>query len=435
MRHRSTTCALLLGLLAPGTWVQPQAQTLVADPGESARVIVKFKADSPLLRKRSLSVAMQHGERAEALGQRIGLGAGRLRAGHGRSERAQVVTASGIGSAALAARLAQESDVEYAVVDQRRKRLSAPNDALYAASVSISPASGQWYLRAPDSVVKSSINAEAAWDITTGSPSIVVADLDTGVVFDHVDLGRVANGGTSGGNLLPGYDFVTSDFIGNDGAAQAGRDSDPSDPGDWVTLADVRSPANIIGCGVSEISNSSWHGTQTAGLIGAVTNNGIGMASVGRNIRVLPVRVLGKCGGFDSDIIAGMRWAAGLPVPNVPDNPNPARVLNMSLGGTGACSAAYVQAIAEINAKGAVVIAAAGNTTGHSVGSPANCSGVIGVGGVRHVGTKVGFSDLGPEIAISAPGGNCVNTAAGTACLYPILTTINAATSTALACG
>ncbi len=107
--------------------------------------------------------------------------------------------------------------------------------------------------------------------------------------------------------------------------------------------------------------DSSWHGTQTSGLIGALTNNGIGMASVGRIVRILPVRVLGKCGGFDSDIIAGMRWAAGLDVPGAPVNPTPARVLNLSLGGDGACTAAYTDAVAEINAAGAVVVASAGN--------------------------------------------------------------------------
>jgi len=147
---------------------------------------------------------------------------------------------------------------------------------------------------------------------------------------------------------------------------------------------------------------------------------------------VLPVRVLGKCGGLDSDIIAGMRWAAGLSVPGVPANPTPARVINMSLGGDGACSAAYQQAIAEVNAVGTVVVASAGNSSGHAVGVPANCSGVLAVGGLRHVGTKVGFSSLGPEVAISAPGGNCVNTATGTPCLYPILTSSNTGTTTPL---
>ena len=80
----------------------------------------------------------------------------------------------------------------------------------------------------------------------------------------------------------------------------------------------------------------------------------------------------------------------------------------------GSCSAAYRDAIAAVNAAGAVVVASAGNSTGHAVGTPANCPGVIAVGGLRHAGTKVGYSDLGPEISISAPAGNCINTAAGT---------------------
>jgi len=145
---------------------------------------------------------------------------------------------------------------------------------------------------------------------------------------------------------------------------------------------------------------------------------------------VLPVRALGKCGGFDSDIIAAMRWAAGLVVPGVPLNTNPAKVINLSLGAEGSCDPPYVQAVADITAKGAVIVAAAGNSAGHAVSSPGNCSGIIAVAGLRHVGTKVGFSDLGPEIAISAPGGNCVNVAANSPCLYPILTTSNSGTTT-----
>jgi serine protease len=139
---------------------------------------------------------------------------------------------------------------------------------------------------------------------------------------------------------------------------------------------------------------------------------------------------LGKCGGFDSDIIAAMRWAAGLVVPGVPLNTNPAKVINLSLGAEGSCDPPYVQAVADITAKGAVIVAAAGNSAGHAVSSPGNCSGIIAVAGLRHVGTKVGFSDLGPEIAISAPGGNCVNVAANSPCLYPILTTSNSGTTT-----
>ena len=133
------------------------------------------------------------------------------------------------------------------------------------------------------------------------------------------------------------------------------------------------------------------------------------------------MRVLGKCGGFDSDILVGMQWAAGvysageLAGLGLPANATPAKVLNMSLGSTGACSAAYQSAMTRLTAAGVVVVASAGNTAGHAVSTPANCPGFIAVGGLRHVGTKVGFSDLGPQIAISAPGGNCVNIGASAA--------------------
>ena len=147
-----------------------------------------------------------------------------------------------------------------------------------------------------------------------------------------------------GGNLLPGYDMISDVPTANDGD---GRDADATDPGDWLTQAEVTQSGGPFEDCSDSAEDSSWHGTQTTGIIAALTGNGIGMASVGRNVRVLPVRVLGKCGGYDSDIIAGMRWAVGLPVAGVPANPNPARVLNMSLGGDGPCDAAYLSAIAD----------------------------------------------------------------------------------------
>ncbi len=438
MRHPLLTLAAFAAtaaLLAPLTLHAPVVSAATTDAIASsaeARVIVKFKADASSLRKQALSatlstpasVAQMHTAQAVSLGARTGL---TLRGGLGVAERTQVMFASGMTSAQLAERLTQDSDIEYAVPDERKRRMVAPNDNLYfSGPASVGPASGQWYLRANTGAVKASIDVEPAWSITTGSPSIVVADLDSGIRFDHPDLQRAANGG----NILPGYDMVSNLGVANDGD---GRDADPSDPGDWITAAE----ANLVGgdfykctsqdsTGRYVAESSSWHGTQTAGLIAASTNNGIGMASVGRNVRLLPVRVLGKCGGFDSDIIAGMRWAAGLAVAGVPTNPTPARVINMSLGGGGACSAAYQAAMADISAAKVVVVASAGNSAGHAVSSPANCPGVIAVAALRHVGTKVGFSDLGPEIAISAPGGNCVNVAANTPCLYPILTTSNA---------
>ncbi len=404
---------LLAVLLAPvSAPLLAQDAAATADAG-MARVIVKFKAGSSPVGARALSPAVAAAARAGALGARLGLP---MSAGATVSDLAQVVFASGVTSSELAQRLAQESDVEYAVPDERRQLLGAPNDPLYAAGVpGNGPEVGQWYLRAPSGDVQSSLNIEAAWAVTTGSPDVVVAVVDTGVRYEHPDLLSVA----VGGKLLPGYDMASDPAMANDGD---GRDADPSDPGDWVTQAELSQPGGPFFRCTTSPETSSWHGTGVSGLIAALTNNGIGMAGAAPGVRVLPVRVLGKCGGYDSDIIAGLRWAAGLSVPDVPANPNPARVINVSLGGDGACSAAYQEAVDEIAAAGAVIVAAAGNSSGHAVAAPADCRGVIAVAGLRHVGTKVGFSSLGPEVAISAPGGNCVNTAANSPCLYPILT-------------
>jgi serine protease len=414
-----------MGLRAPlAAAPAPQAQ---------ARVIVTFKADAPLARRqepaatgRADSAARLGAERAGVLGGRLGLS---LRGGRHVSGRTQVMLASGIGSAQLVRRLAADRDVESVVVDQRRHRLGAPNDPLYADGqpASPGPAVGQWYLRAPSGAAQSAIDAEAAWAVTTGRPEVVVAVLDTGVRFDHADLRRVGEGG----NLLPGYDMVYQPAIAGDGD---GRDADATDPGDFVSAADiVHDPSAFEGCAVED---SSWHGTQTASLIGALTDNGIGMASVGRTVRVLPVRVLGKCGGYDSDIQAAMRWAAGLDVPGVPLNVHKAAVINLSLGSQGvACGDKndYPAVIGEVVAAGTTIVVAAGNSSGQAVGLPANCPGVIAVGGLRHAGSKVGYSDVGPEIALSAPAGNCVNSGDNEPCLYPIVTALNGGVTTPVA--
>ena len=424
MRKIELSALVLLCALWPGFDRTARAQTVSAAAAPSARVIVKYRADSSLLRLRALAVGSGQVGRAEQLGLRAGVV---LRAGAPIAERSQVVFADGVSSQALAARLSQQGDVEYAVVDERRRATGViPNDPLYlpAPVPPAGPSTGQWYLKTPDATIPAAIDAPAAWSITQGSPSVVVAVLDTGVRFDHEDLLRVG----AGGNLLPGYDMVSDMATANDGD---GRDADPSDPGDAVTAAELAQPGGPFqNCDPSP-SNSSWHGTQIAGLVGAITDNAIGMASVGRTVRVLPVRVLGKCGGFDSDIIAGIRWAAGLHVDGVPDNPNPARVINLSLGSEGSCHTAYRDAAAEVGAVGALVVASAGNSAGHAVASPANCPGIMAIAALRHAGSKVGFSDIGPEIALSAPGGNCVSLS-GT-CLYPILTTSNAGTTTPVA--
>jgi serine protease len=387
-----------------------------------ARVIVTLKADAPLLREQAMSVRQSSADVAAVAQRRADRLAGRagvpLSTGVTISERSQVVMAKGIDAATLARRLAADPEVLHAVVDQRRRALLVPTDPLFAAGPASGrgPDVGQWYLRAPAGEARSAVNAEGAWDRITGSSGVVVAVLDTGVLVDHLDLS---------GQVLPGYDMVSDRATANDGD---GRDADASDPGDWITSAeDSAQNGDFYDCGVA---NSSWHGTKIAGLIGAAANNGQGMAGTAFGVKILPVRVLGKCGGFDSDIQAGMRWAAGLGVPGLPVNPNPARIINLSLGGSGSCSAStgYPAVVAEVQAAGTVVVAAAGNSAGRSVELPANCPGVIAVAGLRHVGSKVGFSDLGSAIAISAPAGNCINIGVNEPCLYPILSSSNSGT-------
>ncbi|HVF64542.1 MAG TPA: S8 family peptidase [Casimicrobiaceae bacterium] len=393
----------------------PFADAQIVSSTETARVIVKFKSDFPLAAK-SLAISAPL-RRAESIEKRIGR---RLADGPAIADDAQVIIGPGMTSAELVQALQQQPDVEYAVVDRRRRPHVAPNDPLYGSGVAPpGPTVGQWYLRAPDAIVKSSIDVEPAWAVTTGSANVVVAVLDSGIRFDHPDL--VPAG--SGGNVLAGYDMISDIGVANDGD---GRDADATDPGDFVTAAEAGN-GQFDDC---DQRNSSWHGTLVAGIIGARTDNGIGMASVARNVRLLPVRVLGKCGGFDSDIIAGMRWAAGLSVPGLPINSDRANVINLSLGGESNCNSAYQQTVTELVGMGIVIVASAGNSAGHRVGTPANCNGVIAVGGLRHVGAKVGFSDVGETVAISAPGGNCINVTPGSECLYPILTTNNAGATT-----
>ena len=397
----------------PQRLTAPALAAAVADDEDpnNARVIVKYREGSGLAREGA--GAPRHAVR---LGRQLAL---TIRDGHVLGGRTQSLKAAGLSSADLAARLATLSDVEWAVPARRKKiAASVPNDPYYGANrESITPTVGQWYLRPPDSTALAAINAEGAWALSTGSASITVAVIDTGVRFDHPDLV---------GKLWPGYDFVRSS-ISNDGD---GSDDDAADPGDYTSASQCAS-------GTSSAC-SSWHGTQVAGLIGASTDNNLGMASVGRQVMVLPVRALGAGGGWDDDIIAGMLWAAGLSnqsgcdasaVRSATCNPHPAKVLNLSLGSAvNSCSKAYTDAIAKLTAASVTVVVAAGNGTGLAVNEPANCSGVIAVAGLRHAGTKVGYSNLGPQVALAAPAGNCVNETG--ACLYPLLTTVNTGLTT-----
>ena len=291
----------------------------------------------------------------------------------------------------IASRLAGLAEVEYAEPDYLLQPLLAPDDPEYGS---------QWHY-----FETYGINLPAAWDITTGDSDINIAILDTGIT-DHSDLA---------GRWVGGYDFISNPTIAND---LTGRDADPHDPGDW-TAADQCGPGSSGG-------NSSWHGTHVAGTIGAASDNAAGVAGINWVSMMVPVRVLGTCGGLTSDIAEGMRWAAGLAVSGAPANPHPAKVLNMSLGGPGACGSTFQNAVNAVTAAGAVVVVAAGNSNVNASGSsPGNCDGVITVAATDRDGGKASYSNFGTTVEISAPGGRTGTNAPDPAPGNGVLSTLN----------
>jgi serine protease len=275
----------------------------------------------------------------------------------------------------VAETLSAQPGIQYAEPDVWLNPALTPNDLMFP---------NQYYLQ-DARVEPSAINTPLAWNLTTGSAATVVAVIDTGIRPDHIDIA---------GRLVPGYDFISPNQNGRFSSAHDGdgRDVDPSDPGD---------ACNLYG------EPSSWHGTRVASLIGAVTNDGQGMAGVNWSARILPARTLGSCGGRLSDFLDAGRWAAGLPVPGVPNNPNPAKIINLSFeSGWGVtCSRAAQEAIDDITSAGALVVVAAGNDATNALRvMPANCSGVLPVGAVTRGGGAAPLSNGGIKVALSAPG-------------------------------
>ncbi|MFG3493975.1 S8 family serine peptidase [Streptomyces sp. NPDC047928] len=248
-----------------------------------------------------------------------------------------------------------------------------PNDTDYAKQWDLFEATG-------------GMNVPGAWDTTTGS-GVTVAVIDTGYAA-HSDLAA---------NTIAGYDFISSSADARDGN---GRDSDPKDEGDWN--------ATDGECGTgSRASSSSWHGTHVAGTIAAATHNTKGIAGIAYGSKVQHVRVLGKCGGSSADIADAITWASGGSVPGIPANPNPAKVINMSLGGASStCPTVYRNAINGAVSRGSTVVVAAGNSNANASGfTPANCAGVITVASTSREGNRSYYSNYGSIIDVSAPGG------------------------------
>jgi len=288
---------------------------------------------------------------------------------------ADVVAVAGDASTVqrTVANLAAHPDVAFVQVDHRRR--PAVNDQYAAAEQYLSNAPG-------------GISATSAWNVTHGSSSIVVAVVDTGV-RPHAGLA---------GRLLPGYDMIFDPKSANDGD---GRDPDPSDPGDFVLASEATSDCKQ--------TFSTWHGTAVSGIIGANTDDGIWTAGIDWAAKILPVRVLGKCGGYDSDIVDGIAWASGLDVPGVPTNPTPAHVINLSLGGPEPCPPIYPLVMDAAYAHGvarAIVIAAGNDSTDVANASPASCRGAIAVASTTLAGNLAAYSNFGAGITLSAPGGS-----------------------------
>ena len=295
----------------------------------------------------------------------------------------------------LKAWLQQQPDVEYVEPDyiMTKMAVTMPNDSYF---------SYQWPL--VDAI--GGIRADQAWNYSTGT-NAVVAVVDTGIL-PHKDLLP---------NILPGYDMIMDSFTANDGN---GRDNDPTDPGDYVLSGE---------CGSTSNTNSSWHGTHVAGTIAAVANNAEGIAGIAYNAKILPLRVLGKCGGYNSDIADAIMWASGATVNGVPVNPTPARVINMSLGGQSACGTTLQNAINTARANKTVVVVAAGNNnTDASTFSPANCNGVISVAATGRNGSKAYYSNYGATVDVAAPGGSMLS-----AQTDGIVSTLNTGTKQAVA--
>ncbi|HET9474141.1 MAG TPA: S8 family peptidase [Steroidobacteraceae bacterium] len=342
-----------------------------ADAGFTDRIIVKYRTQAG-----TAGAAATQMRGTDLPAARSGVSLNRLRT---TALGSQVLKVDRQLSLAEAERLAadiaaSDPNVEYAEPDRIMRKVFTPNDTRY---------NEQWhYFEAAGG-----INAPPAWDKATGT-GVVVAVIDTGY-RPHADLNA---------NILPGYDFISDTFVAND---NSGRDSNAQDPGDWVNPGE---------CGPGDPATfeaSSWHGTHVAGTIAGVTNNSNGIAGVAFNARVVPARVLGKCGGFTSDIADAIIWTSGGTVTNVPVNANPARVINLSLGGGGSCGTTTQSAINSARSRGTSVIVAAGNSNANAANfSPANCTGVVTVAAVGRNGGKASYSNFGTTVEVAAPGGS-----------------------------
>jgi serine protease len=343
----------------------------LSDDFKEGDVIVRFKdsgfGTAQSLSSRASSVSLQ--AKAGAAGRDMLLGLGNA------SQKATALSNLGVAAVPVktsttiaqekldtllvAKALAKRSDVTEAGLNYRYYPTAIPNDTNYNL---------QWHYP--------SINLPQAWDITTGSPNVIVAVIDTGVLLNHPDLQ---------GQLVPGYDFIADNA--NSGDGQNGIDSNPNDPGD--------------GGGVT---TSSFHGTHVSGTIAAASNNNLGVAGVAWGVKIMPCRAVGINGGLRYDIEQCVRFAAGLSNDSGTLPAQRADIINLSLGGptnTTTAPAAYRDA----RNQGVIVVAAAGNDASNALFAPAAYNGVVSVSATNINRQLASYSNFGSTIDVAAPGG------------------------------
>jgi serine protease len=235
----------------------------------------------------------------------------------------------------------------------------------------------QWYLNGQNGISMSS-----AWKYSTGDTDKVVAVIDTGIK-SHQQIDKALTRNPDG--TIYGYDFVADVNSAGDGD---GEDPNPNDEGGDASGA------------------NSYHGTHVAGII-AAEHDFVGTAGVAPNVKVLPIRALGRDGGTVSDLVKAINWASGVSISDVPKNRYPVSVINLSLGAREPvpCTGGYSSVFETVLSKGITVVVAAGNESRPSLSFPANCPGVIAVVATQSLGDRAAYSNFGPGVLLSAPGG------------------------------
>lgn len=385
---RSATAVLLAAFwLAPGL-VLAQAPSAAAAPSawrtssakDSTRLVVTLQpaAQAALLSgARWRAADLLDGERARASGLSVvkTLGSGHLVLGGSHTALNRT------SAKALAAELEKDPRVAAVELDVRVRPAASPASEPLAAK--------QWALQ-PVASHRGSANLNALWHVTLGKGA-VIAVLDSGIL-PHPELQ---------GQIAGEHDFISDASLGGDGN---GRDRNGTDEGDFCIEGEHFSP-------------SSWHGTLVSGL--AVGRwDGAGMGGVLPQAKVLNARVLGRCGGWLTDVADAVRWAAGAPIPHVPAHHLNVQVLNLSLGSEpGVPCPSYMQsAVSAARERGALVVVAAGNEAAPILGSPANCSGVLAVAAHTNSADLTDYTNDDPRIAVSGPAGGACRFQALAAC-------------------